>query len=159
MKYTILLVIFAFTVQLTNAQSVESIKKERLSEIMQQPETGVKVINFWATWCRPCVAELPHFEELYKANAANGMAMVLITLDDIEDMERRVQPFVAKKKITAPVFLLDETDQNAFINAIDPDWGGAIPATIIIAANGDRKLYEKPLTREELQAIVKPYLN
>jgi thiol-disulfide isomerase/thioredoxin len=140
------------------AQQVEVVKMNKLESIMAAPEKGVKVVNFWATWCRPCVAELPHFEETYQNQKANGMELVLITLDDVEDLERRVQPFVSKKNLTAQVYLLDETDQNKFINAIDPDWGGAIPATIVIAANGERTLYEKPLTAQELENSVKPYL-
>lgn len=151
---TILLSLAAFE---SSAQDIEVIKYPDLAKLISAPSEKNKVINFWATWCRPCVKELPQFLELYEKYNDENLELSLVSFDFVEDLENKLKPFVAKKNIEAKVYLLDETDYNAFIDKVDPSWSGAIPATLMIAkGNSRRKFIEKEFSENELEKI---YLN
>jgi len=90
----------------------------------------VYVINFWATWCAPCIKELPHFEKLHTDN--KKVKVILVSLDSRKDLEKKLIPFIERKKLTANVLLLSDKDYNSWLPKIDKDWSGAIPATLII---------------------------
>lgn len=134
------------------AQSVEVIKYPELEKIINKPEDKVKVINFWATWCRPCIKELPYFEAVQKERAEE-LQVYLISLDDVEKLESRVQPFVERQNMSSIVKLLDETDYNSFIDKVDPSWSGAIPATLVIFGD-ERRFVEGEMTEEELNQLI-----
>ncbi|AHM61222.1 redoxin domain-containing protein [Flammeovirgaceae bacterium 311] len=138
------------------AQDVEVIKLADLNNLLKQPKEGVVLINFWATWCRPCIEEMPYFSKAQEEFADKGVKMYFVSLDDVEILESRVKPFVKKKKLNGTVLLLDETDQNAFINRVDPQWSGAIPTTIILAGK-QRKLIEGKMEPQELKALLNKY--
>lgn len=136
------------------AQTVEVIKFPVLENIISEPAgQKVKVINFWATWCRPCIKEIPHFEALQKKYSTNELEVFLISFDDVENLESRVKPFVKKRGLESTVKLLDETDYNAFIDKVDPSWSGAIPATLIIAGD-KRRFVEGELSEAELNSLI-----
>jgi thiol-disulfide isomerase/thioredoxin len=107
------------------------------------------VINFWATWCSPCVAELPNFEKLRLANLNKPVKVILVSLDFKSKLQKTVIPFVQHNNINAEVFLLNEPDQQEYIKRIDKKWSGAIPATLFIN-NKARHFYEKAFTEREL---------
>lgn len=90
----------------------------------------VYVINFWATWCAPCIKELPYFEQLHKEN--KKVKVLLVSLDSQKDLEKKLIPFIERKKITAEVILLSDKDYNTWLSKIDKDWSGAIPATLLL---------------------------
>lgn len=138
------------------AQDVQVIKLADLDKLLKQPEEGVVVINFWATWCRPCIEELPYFDKAQQEYADKGVKMYFVSLDDVEILDSRVKPFVKKKGLKSTVLLLDETDQNAFINRIDPQWSGAIPTTLILSGK-NRKMIEGKMEPQELKALLNKY--
>ena len=100
-------------------------------------DNNVYVINFWATWCAPCVKELPYFEKLHQEN--KKVKVILVSIDSRKDFEKKLLPFIERKKITANVVMLTDTDYNTWLSKIDNDWSGAIPATLII--NGKKKSF------------------
>ena len=151
--FSILMLAFMATASL-QAQTVEVIKFPQLQELIDAPGKQVKVINFWATWCRPCVKELPYFEELQSNYSTEELQVYLINLDDVEKLDKRVKPFIKKQQIKSTVKLLDETDYNSFIDKVDSNWSGAIPATLIIAGK-KRRFIEGELTAAELQNLIK----
>lgn len=158
MKYigSFLFVMLLLTAGL-QAQTIEVIKYPALEKIINEPDgQKVKVVNFWATWCRPCIKELPHFEALQKQYPTNELEVFLISFDDVENLESRVQPFVKKRNLESTVMLLDETDYSAFIDKVDPSWSGAIPATLIIAGD-ERRFVEGELSEAELHNLVKEF--
>lgn len=134
------------------SQRAEVIKIAKLEALMGAPSEKIQIINFWATWCAPCVKELPLLEKL---NADNTEVNVtLINLDFVDKLDK-VNAFITRKNMKAPVLLLDEIDYNSWIDKIDQSWGGAIPATLIInPKNGRRKFLDKELHDGDLEKLI-----
>ncbi len=91
----------------------------------------VTVINFWATWCKPCVEELPYFENLHKKYSKDQLKVILVSLDFIEDIDTKVKPFLKQNPQSSEIALLDAGKPKYWIDLINKEWSGAIPATII----------------------------
>ncbi|UXX79768.1 TlpA family protein disulfide reductase [Reichenbachiella carrageenanivorans] len=151
-----LLFTFVF-LDFSNAQSVEVIKYPDLAKLISTPSEKNKVINFWATWCRPCIKELPQFLDLYEKYNSENLELSLISFDFVEDLDSKLIPFLTKRNIKANVYLLDETDYNSFIDKVDPAWSGAIPATLMMTSKNTKRIFiEKEFTENELEKV---YLN
>ena len=136
---------------------VKSYSYEELKVILDQKDDKTYVVNFWATWCAPCVKELPAFEKLNSAYAAKGVEVLLVSLDFPKQLKKRVLPFIAKKKIQSKVVLLDNGKDDSWIKAIDSSWSGAIPATLIYN-KASRKFYEKSFDYEALEIELQTFL-
>lgn len=133
------------------AQSVGVVKFDAVRKLLNRPTDTTYVVNFWATWCKPCVSELPHFERLYAETRSKKVKIVLISLDFVSDLQAKVTPFVQKRQMKNTVWLLNETDYNLFIEQVDRTWTGVIPATLIFNnARRKRKFLEKELSYEVL---------
>ncbi len=131
---------------------------DRLEPYMKQKNDTLYVFNFWATWCLPCVEELPHFESINKKYANKKFKMTLVSLDFPKMAESRVIPFIKKKDLKAEVVLLNDPDANSWIEKVAKNWTGAIPATLIVY--GDKRLFfEKSFTLEELEKEITLLLN
>ena len=106
---------------------------ELLNRINNDSDTTY-VVNFWATWCKPCVAELPEFEKLHLDAKDNNKKtkVLLVSMDFVEELDKKLKDFLAKNKYTCEIVLLDEINGNNFINKISEKWSGAIPATLIV---------------------------
>lgn len=100
-------------------------------------DDNVYVINFWATWCAPCIKELPFFEKLSTNNT--NVKVILVSLDSRKDLDKKLIPFIKRKKITAQVILLSDKDYNSWLPKIDKNWSGSIPATLIL--NGKKQSF------------------
>jgi thiol-disulfide isomerase/thioredoxin len=98
------------------------------------------VINFWATWCRPCVQELPYFEQLAKDSMDQPLKLVLVSLD-FDDKVETVKALLAKREIESKAVILADPQADVWIDKVDSTWTGAIPATMVIK-NGKRYFYE-----------------
>ena len=118
-----------------NLQGVSGMYKinDLLNRIKNSDTTYI--INFWATWCKPCVKELPVFDSLLTLTKNTATKIILVSLDFKEDIETKVNPFLFKKNINCQVVLLDEINGNDYINKISEKWSGAIPATLIKKGN------------------------
>ena len=135
------------------------IQTDQLTYWKNNTSDTVYVLNFWATWCGPCVAELPEFEKLNENYKGKNVQVVLISTDFKRNLENEVKSFVEEKKLKSRVVFLNEPRANDYINLVNPDWSGAIPATLIIANNkGYQRFFEKKLSYEELEAAVKAAL-
>ncbi len=139
------------------AQNVSVYKIDPLLKRIYNSSDTVYVVNFWATWCKPCVAELPEFEKFTMANPGKTIKVILVSMDFKEDLHKKLIPFLAKNKCSSEVILLDEINGNDFINQISEQWSGAIPATLITSKNKSKQLFiEKKVTYEFLQEQTKP---
>lgn len=140
-------------------QAPRIIKWQELNQLIQSKSDTTYIINFWATWCAPCVKELPHFVKIAAENENRKLKVILISLDFKSQFETRLVKFVSENKIKPEVLLLDEPDYNSWIDKIDPKWNGSIPGTLIISrASGTRKFYEKEFTYEELSTLINPLI-
>ena len=133
-------------------------KFEGLEPLFRFDNDTTYVVNFWATWCKPCIKELPYFEEFNSANSNNKVKVVLVSLDFPKQVESNLVPFVKKKELKSKVVVLLDGKYNDWIDKVSPDWSGAIPATYIY--NGEQhQLISEPIENlEELIDIVKPFL-
>lgn len=112
------------------------------------------VVNFWATWCAPCVEELPHFERLQAENSSFPLKVLLVSVDSKSKLSKVVDPFVKAHKLKSEVFIFEEPDQQKFIDHVDKNWSGSVPATLVVnAAAGRRDLYEREFSFEELKSL------
>lgn len=136
---------------------VEIIKIEGLQSLLNENNHKLHVINFWATWCKPCVKELPQFIAL--AENHPEITISLVSLDFVQDLDTKVLPFLEKKNIDLRVLLIDELDYNLWIDMVDPSWSGAIPATVIIEPEtGRRKFLEKEFENDELEVEIQSFI-
>ena len=141
----------------TTAQRVEIIKIDGLQKLLKEDNNELHIINFWATWCKPCVKELPLFIEFAKKHPE--VSISLVSLDFIQDLEAKVYPFLDKKNINIRVLLIDELDYNLWIDIVDPSWSGAIPATLIIEPNTGRRIFlEKEFENDELEQEITSFI-
>ncbi|MEO9076563.1 MAG: TlpA family protein disulfide reductase [Gelidibacter sp.] len=130
---------------------------EGLKPFLKTDTNKIFVVNFWATWCGPCVKELPYFEAINANYSHRNVEVLLVTLDFPKKYDSHVKPFIKKHDLKSKVLALNDMNSNTWIPEIDPDWSGAIPATLIF--NKDkRQFYEQTFTYEELETELKPFL-
>ncbi len=108
------------------------------------------VVNFWATWCKPCVEELPAFDRVHRESSGQHVKVLLVSLDQPKEL-KKVEAFISKRGITAEVILLNESKAHIWIDRVSTDWSGAIPATLFVQTTaGIRELRERQFTYSEL---------
>jgi thiol-disulfide isomerase/thioredoxin len=150
----LLLIIFVAIALSASAQKPKVVKLDELQRIINEPDSKVKVINFWATWCAPCVKELPLFERL--SQQRKDVAVILVSMDmDLDPNPAKVDKFVSRRKLTTPVLILDETNSNIYIDQISKEWSGALPATMVMnSKTGKRVFVERELHEGELEKLI-----
>lgn len=114
------------------------------------------VVNFWATWCAPCVKELPHFEML-QSKYKDSVEVILVSLDFPHQYETKLIPFIQKHDLKSKIVVLDDPDMNSWIPKVDPQWDGAIPVTLIYNAS-KRLFYSRTFSYQELETELKTFL-
>jgi thiol-disulfide isomerase/thioredoxin len=146
---------FLLVTVIGHAQTAEIIKLDKLKEIINGKTGKIQVINFWATWCGPCVKELPLLEKLTAQNRTD-IQVVLVSMDlDLDPNPEKVYKFIDRKQIKSRVVILNEKDPNAWIDKISSDWSGALPATLVVnSVTGKRKFIEKELKDGDLEKII-----
>lgn len=137
-------------------QNAEIIHFEDLQKMVSEKSDKIHVINFWATWCGPCVKELPYFEKI-TSEGRKDIKVSLVSMDlELDPNPEKVYKFISRKNIQSQVLLLDAADPNSWINKIEEKWSGALPATILInQKTGKRKFIGKALHEGELEKHIK----
>ncbi|KJD31656.1 thioredoxin [Tamlana sedimentorum] len=129
-----------------------------LEKFLNFKDDKTYVVNFWATWCAPCVKELPYFEQLNEAYKDKNVEVLLVSLDFPHQYDTKLKPFIKEHKLKSKVLVLDDADMNTWIPKVDETWSGSIPATVIY--NKNKKLFfEQSFSFEELENELKPFLN
>lgn len=155
MKRLILLFVLSAAGVSGQAQTIPYIKAAQLTHWKNVENDTLYVLNFWASWCAPCVAELPAFEKLHRQYAAKKVKVILISTDFRRDVDKKVIPFVKRKNLQSQVVFLDERTPNEWINLVSEAWTGSIPATLIVNKRGAyERFFEKQLRYKELEKAV-----
>lgn len=118
----------------------------------------VVVVNLWATWCVPCREEFPALVRLYNKYRSQGVDVIVISVDDIQNTAQVAQ-FLREQKAKMPAFIKKPGDSETFINAVDKEWPGAIPFTVVYDRNG--KTFTRLIgdhTFQQFEATVKKAL-
>jgi thiol-disulfide isomerase/thioredoxin len=153
----LLAVIISGTIGLASlqAQKIEKIGIPELEKILASQPDELHVVNFWATWCPPCVTELPYFEKLAGEFQGKGVKFILISLDFPSQIETKLIPFLEKNKITAEVKVMTNLDYNSWIEKVDASWQGNIPVTLFF--NNSKKIkyfHPSEVTEKELRDLI-----
>lgn len=132
------------------AQEVQLATVDQLEQRFARGSDTTYIVNFWATWCSPCVEELPHFEQFREAYKDEPVKVLLVSVDARSKLKTKVIPFLQKEHLHE-VLLLNETDQQQYIDRISPDWSGSLPATLFVNKGKQlRRLQEKEFTYDQL---------
>ena len=128
------------TEELTSSDRiVELIDRAGLQKLIHERHGKTLLLNIWATWCMPCIEEFPDLVKLYLSQGADTLEIVGISVDDSDDVESKVVPFLEKHAVPFKVYLAHFVKQDEFINSLDSTWKGAIPATFIYDSLGNQR--------------------
>ena len=128
-----------------------------LAPLLHKNDDKIYVVNFWATWCAPCVKELPAFEKLHANYQSKNVEVVLVSLDFKEQVATKLSAFLSKNNIQSKVLVLHDPDQDTWIPEISESWSGAIPATLIYSRS-KRLFYERSFSYTSLEKEVFKFL-
>ncbi len=140
-----------------NTDELMVVDYDGLEPILNKNDDKTYVINFWATWCAPCIKELPYFEKLNQNYSGKNVEVILVSLDFPRMYEKKLKPYIKENDLKSKVIALDDTDMNRWIPKINENWTGAIPATIIYNKTG-RKFYERSFTYDELVTELRSFI-
>ncbi|MCW2119707.1 TlpA family protein disulfide reductase [Flavobacterium sp. 7A] len=158
MKYSLFLfvcMLFSFQIKAQNPVVFDNYQALE-NEILSNKNTTY-VVNFWATWCAPCVKELPYFEQLNTEDKA--VKVVLVSLDFKDQIQSRLIPFLKRKKVQSEVVVLTDKNYNNWLEKVDRNWSGSIPATLII--QGEKRVFVERdfATFKELNQYINSNIN
>ena len=141
----------------TDDVELEILDYDGLEPYLTAKDDKTYIVNFWATWCAPCIKELPHFEDINKNYQDKNVKVILVSLDFPSQYDKNLKPFIKKHDLKSKILVLDDVDQNRWIPKINEYWDGAIPITIIY--NKDkREFYDKTFTYDGLETELKQFL-
>ena len=115
---------------------IRAINADELRSLLKREAARPLLVNFWATWCDPCRDEFPDLVKIDEQYRSKGLDFMAISLDDLADIKTQVPKFLQEMHASMPVYLLNVPDPEPAINLVDPEWGGALPATFLYNAQG-----------------------
>jgi len=118
-----------------------SISFHDLEQRFRSGNDTLYIINFWATWCKPCVEELPYLEAFHKEHQQEKVKVLLVSLDFQRMVATKLVPFIQDRGLDAEVVHLADTKANEWIDRVNMEWSGAIPATVV--RKGDREIFHE----------------
>lgn len=143
--------LFFLLVLLPNLMHSQEIRFISFDELQKESLTSgdsLSIYNFWATWCKPCIEELPYFEKANSTYKGQNVKVILVNLDFNSKVNDVTIPFIKQKNIKSIVYHITDTDPNEWINKVDPGWSGAIPATVMYQ-NGEKVFFKEGTMSEQ----------
>lgn len=141
------------------AQEVKKVKITDVEEYVKNSKHPV-VVSFWATWCAPCVEEIPWLQEAVEKNQKDSVELVLVSLDFASYYPKKLADFIKNNNYKATFFWLDETNADYFCPRINERWDGTIPVTLMVNnKNGYRRFFNRQLTDRQVVPEVKRMLD
>ena len=148
--------LFGFLVVLNlnlRSQNVQIVKFDALKQCIYNNSDTVYVVNFFASWCKPCLKEMPEFITFDKGIKNSKIKMLYVSLDIKNDQEKLLK--IVQQYSLQNVYLLDESNANNWINKIDKHWSGAIPATLIVKKGKYKKFIADAISSQTLFKLIK----
>lgn len=156
------IVLLSFLLMVCFQSEAQSIKRWRMDDLLQyiHKSDSALVINFWATFCGPCVEEIPYFQTIAAKYKDQKVKLLLVSLDFKEYYPKKIEAFAKRFGFTAEIVWLDEEKPDEFCPKIDSSWSGAMPATLFVNNQiGYRKFIEAQLKPEEVETAIKNLIN
>jgi thiol-disulfide isomerase/thioredoxin len=140
------------------SQDISSWKINDVVNYMNRSDSVI-VINFWATFCKPCIEEIPYLESISKKYKDQKVKLLLVSLDLPTFYPARIENFASKNKYSSQVVWLNETNADYFCPKIDKSWSGVIPASVIInKKTGYKKFFEDQFKPNQFEQELKKAL-
>ncbi len=138
------------------AQNIASVKMADVVKRFSKKSDTIYVVNFWATFCKPCIEEIPYFIKVTDKYKDKKVKLLLVSLDLPAFYPSKIAAFAKKNNYTPEIVWLKETNADIFCPQIDPQWSGAIPATIIVNSKTGKKIFfEEEMKEEKFEEAVK----
>ena len=154
----VLLLFFLVSCKNPVQNNIQVISFDELYSTIDLTSDDTYVINFWATWCSPCIKELPHFEYVNNKYDSDKVKVILVSLDLPYHFNSKLVPFVKVNNIQSKVVQLADNDSYSWMSKVSREWDGGIPATLIINSNS-QKFYPKPFDKDELIYEIEDIIN
>ena len=156
MKKICFLIVFSFALLPAFSQTIPKWKITDFEKYVTDSKEEVLVINFWATFCKPCVAEIPSFINITDKYKDKNVKLLLVSLDLPSFYPKKIAAFARKHKFNTDIVWLDETNADYFCPKVDQKWSGSIPATLIInTKTGHRRFFEEEIEADVFEAAVR----
>ena len=145
--------------ELLNPKNVEPISAEEFRQLIAHYRGQAILVNFWATWCAPCVKEIPEIVKLREKYKERGLRVIAVSMDEPEELETGVRPFVTRRFPNFISYLCRESDHDKFASVVDPAWNEIMPTNFLIDREGKLKAtLAGGKTYEEFEAAIAPLL-
>lgn len=155
-KRIFFLVVLSISVSIASSQAIRKWKMDDVVRSFSKNNDTVYVVNFWATFCKPCIAELPDFIRIAKQYEKQKVKLLLVSLDLPTYYPARIADFAKKNNYNVPIVWLNETNADHFCPMIDKSWSGSIPSTIVVNnKTGYRKFTEGEMNAAEFEKMIK----
>lgn len=111
---------------------------DEFKDLMANEKGKVVLVNLWATWCKPCVHEMPMLEKLHQNYKGKGLKVMALSIDEVAKADSLVVPFWEEMNFSMDNYLIAHQDPGAFVNKIDPLWLGLLPTSFIFNTDGEK---------------------
>jgi len=139
---------------------IQPIDARQLTEVLGAEKGHVVLINFWATWCRPCLTEIPELTELAHDLADRGFTLVPVSLDDPGDLQTMVVPFLKKWFPEFRTYTRLEPHMDTMVSVVDPAWNEILPTSYLLDRDGNLvATIQGGKSRADFAAVIMPNLN
>ncbi len=156
MKKWLLLLSCSICFVVSYAQNeIKIVKLEELKKVYTRPNDTTYIVNFFATWCGPCMMEIPVLNQFYESHKDTTIQLIFVSLDNSNSL-KKLPSKIKKAGIQAPVYLLNESSDFSWLPYVDKRWQGTIPATMIVNTNKNIKaFFETPMEKGQLEFYLK----
>lgn|GEM_PF-1012774 len=121
------------------AAPIEAVRMGRLVEKLKASRGHITVLNVWATWCKPCLEEMPELVRFFREYRSKGVRFLSVSADHPDTLADRVRPYIEQQRIPFAVWVVGGESPDELVQAIDPRWQGSLPATFVFDASGARR--------------------